>query len=577
MSVVKAMKDYVDKMIRDVSGMKILFLDEETTGTVSMVMNQSQILDKEVFLVKRLGASASSKDQELSHLKAVVFCRPTHTNVNHISNMLKDPKFAEVHLFFSNTVKPEFLRSIAASDHCEVVRQVQELYGDYFAINSDLFTLRLPFTRSLHDEPLLERDRANFARIVDGLCSVFLALQITPSVRYMNGSGLCKNIASALVRKLESLEDLSHSDGDAVLLVFDRKEDPVTPLLQQWTYQAMVHELIGIENNRVDLSKFLRKHKKERGEVVEKTERVDQCVFVLSSEQDSFFKKTLFMNYGDLGVNIKEMVESYQKSTKSNKKIDTIADMQNFVENYADYLSESGSVQKHVTLMTEMSHMIDKRNLLQVSALEQQLACEQDHSKAIDATSKILRDSRIAFNDKLRVVMLYALRYENERNDVPSFRSLLRECASSQRERDSIRLIDEILRFAGSHSRCTDLFSNKDWMAKAQNFLTSGLKDVENIYTQHQPLISQYISQVSKGKLKENVFPFIGPVKKGTSKDIFVFIVGGATYEEAAVVAQHNSSNPSSRVILGGTHMHNSESFLKDLASTALSVDVDGF
>ena len=24
-------------------------------------------------------------------------------------------------------------------------------------------------------------------------------------------------------------------------------------MLQQWTYQAMVHELIGIDNNRVDL------------------------------------------------------------------------------------------------------------------------------------------------------------------------------------------------------------------------------------------------------------------------------------------------------------------------------------
>jgi len=30
-------------------------------------------------------------------------------------------------------------------------------------------------------------------------------------------------------------------------------DDPVTPLLQQWTYQAMIHELLGIHNNRVDL------------------------------------------------------------------------------------------------------------------------------------------------------------------------------------------------------------------------------------------------------------------------------------------------------------------------------------
>ncbi len=43
------------------------------------------------------------------------------------------------------------------------------------------------------------------------------------------------------------------ADAAPVLLLLDRKEDPVTPLLVQWTYQAMVHELLGIHANRVDL------------------------------------------------------------------------------------------------------------------------------------------------------------------------------------------------------------------------------------------------------------------------------------------------------------------------------------
>ena len=39
-----------------------------------------------------------------------------------------------------------------------------------------------------------------------------------------------------------------------LLLIVDRRNDPVTPLLTQWTYQAMVHELFGIVNGRVNLS-----------------------------------------------------------------------------------------------------------------------------------------------------------------------------------------------------------------------------------------------------------------------------------------------------------------------------------
>lgn len=50
------------------------------------------------------------------------------------------------------------------------------------------------------------------------------------------------------------LFDFRKTDTPPVLLILDRRSDPVTPLLSQWTYQAMVHGMIGIHNGRVDLS-----------------------------------------------------------------------------------------------------------------------------------------------------------------------------------------------------------------------------------------------------------------------------------------------------------------------------------
>lgn len=52
----------------------------------------------------------------------------------------------------------------------------------------------------------------------------------------------------------ESLFDFRGSQVAPLLLILDRRSDPVTPLLTQWTYQAMVHELLGIHNGRVNLS-----------------------------------------------------------------------------------------------------------------------------------------------------------------------------------------------------------------------------------------------------------------------------------------------------------------------------------
>lgn len=51
----------------------------------------------------------------------------------------------------------------------------------------------------------------------------------------------------------EQLFDFRKPDTPPILLIVDRRDDPVTPLLTQWTYQAMVHELMGIKNGRVDL------------------------------------------------------------------------------------------------------------------------------------------------------------------------------------------------------------------------------------------------------------------------------------------------------------------------------------
>lgn len=48
--------------------------------------------------------------------------------------------------------------------------------------------------------------------------------------------------------------------------------------------------------------------------------------------------------------------------------------------------------------------------------------------------------------------------------------------------------------------------------------------------------------------------------------EIIVFMAGGVTYEEATKVAEFNKTNPGKvRVILGGSTIHNSTSFLEEL------------
>jgi hypothetical protein len=125
------------------------------------------------------------------------------------------------------------------------------------------------------------------------------------------------------------------------------------------------------------------------------------------------------------------------------------------------------------------------------------------------------------------------------------------------------QLIDELLKYAGNSVRHGDLYSNKSWISKSSSIIR-GLKGVENIYTQHQPLLAQILEKATTaGGLKEIEFPVVsGSVPKRAPKDIYVFIAGGTTYEEAAYVAQFNGKSASKRVILGGTTIHNSTSYV---------------
>ena len=42
---------------------------------------------------------------------------------------------------------------------------------------------------------------------------------------------------------------LFQGDSGAVVVLLDRREDSATPLLTQWTYQAMVYKLLGLTNS----------------------------------------------------------------------------------------------------------------------------------------------------------------------------------------------------------------------------------------------------------------------------------------------------------------------------------------
>ena len=105
-------------------------------------------------------------------------------------------------------------------------------------------------------------------------------------------------------------------------------------------------------------------------------------------------------------------------------------------------------------------------------------------------------------------------------------------------------------------------------MASLGKQIVTSIQGVENVYTQHQPLLSHILDSIVKGKLKESQFPLASQnVTSAKPGDIIVFIVGGATFEEALIVRDFNKQYPQFKVVLGGSCIHNSASLLREVST----------
>ncbi|TEA10763.1 Mitochondrial translation optimization protein 1 [Colletotrichum sidae] len=397
MDVAQAVAGYVSRMISSAdtsstgqsSKMKVLLLDRETVPIVSTAITQSSLLSHEVYLIDRID---NPNREKMRHLRCLCLVRPSSESIQLLIDELREPKYGEYHIYFTNVVKKSSLERLAEADDHEVVKLVQEHFADFIVVNPDLFSLGLshPRQRIWGSGP----DNWNpdaLQRSADGTMALLLALKKKPLIRYAKNSPLSKKLATEVrcrITQEDQLFDFRKVDTPPILLILDRREDPVTPLLTQWTYQAMVHHLLGINNGRVDLSDVpdIRPELKE---------------IVLSPDQDPFFKKNMFLNFGDLGGNIKDYVEQYQSKTQNNADIESIADMKRFIEEYPEFRKLSGNVSKHVTLVSELSRRVGAENLLEVSELEQSLACNDNHTADVKNIQKLIQSPEVASDSKV--------------------------------------------------------------------------------------------------------------------------------------------------------------------------------
>lgn len=91
--------------------------------------------------------------------------------------------------------------------------------------------------------------------------------------------------------------------------------------------------------------------------------------------------------------------------------------MQRVIENFPEFKKSERNTTKHFNILEELRRLIEGRSLYKVSEVEQDLVSSENSSSKSDNYRKvveIVESEDISKVEKLRLLILFSIRYEND-------------------------------------------------------------------------------------------------------------------------------------------------------------------
>jgi vacuolar protein sorting-associated protein 45 len=548
--------NYIESMISNVKDMKAIIFDSETQVIFSLEFSKSLALKQEIFLFESIDKIQT--EQKLN-LNGIFFIRPTTSNLEHLKRILQSTNFKEINLFFTNQLTDDYLQKLAQYDINMQVKNVQEIYLDYYIINSNVFHLNLESCISNLDMKPIERwepyDSQMFDRVYQGLISACLSNRMKPIIKSVKGSTLCQKLGKKLATffddNYEFIRKECGQNFNGILLLYDRKEDPISPLINQWTYQAQLHEILGIKNNVIELKK---------GDVNDKPEK-----YVISDVEsiDKFYSKYKFADYGTVANAVQQEADKLKNENDMLNKESSIEELRKIIDQLPEKKKESMAITKHYKLFYSISEYVTKHKLMDLSKIEQDISVNDNKKEQFNQIVQIIADPKVQHLDKCKLYLLYMLRYEND-SSVNNLKNIMIE----NKLGDWVSYGDALLKYAGKQKRSLDCFQDKDILSKGKKFIMNALgQGNENAFMQHISYLNGIVERLLKGRSRENeTFNInLNSMNEPKVNNLIIFVFGGITFEETrdlTLLGNQLGVN----IICGGTNIINSKSFLAEMS-----------
>ena len=424
-----------------------------------------------------------------------------------------------------------------------------------------------------------------------------------PKVRYYKprnptheASVLCGHLARFVQEELDEYAQWNpnfppaSSRPPGVLIITDRSMDLMAPLVHEFTYQAMAHDLLPIKEG--DKVSFHMKINEGTPGEEEKDMELHDADKVWVDNRHRHMKDTIDKLMDDFNKFINQnpnFTNETQNTTSLNAIKDMLAGLPQFQE-----MKEAYSL--HLTMAQEAMNVFEKHKLPDVASVEQTLATgvDEDFKKPkniLEQVVRLLDDDAISTADRLRLVTTYVL----FRGGViaEDIRRLLAHAALPPSEGEIMTNIELL------GGRTTKAL--KEPRTPPQPVFPvekrNSVVNEEYALSRFEPTLKRLLDDLSRGALDQAVFPYTKPsmdpnedaaAMQGSLRTaaprwagagrrvvenkqrILVFVAGGATYSEARTCYEVSAAR-SKDVFLATSHMLTPSLFLRQVRD--LSVD----
>jgi hypothetical protein len=192
------------------------------------------------------------------------------------------------------------------------------------------------------------------------------------------------------------------------LIVIDREIDYATPLLTQLTYEGLIDEVVGIQNNYADIDTSIvgaAPQPQTASKTVGAAPAQPKKRKILLDSSDKLYGQLRDTNFAIVGSLLNKVARRLQTDYDSRHGTKTTAELRDFVNKLPGYQEEQKSLKIHTGLAEEIMKHTRTDQFSRLLEIQQNLAAGADPSSQHDAIEELIaRNAPLA--DVLRILCL---------------------------------------------------------------------------------------------------------------------------------------------------------------------------